>query len=471
MNRTDFIYQVIGGSHPLGTAFLVDQGFLITCAHVISQAVHKSDTAPVDPGTKVFVQRAQPGSTCVEAVVRFHVSLSSVLRTRDVALLELEEKDYPVGAGVPCWRLSELEREMIKSFGFPEGVPNGVHAEGSLIDADGQGWWQSERLKAHGASVRGGMSGAPAFSNRQNALIGMISSADKHAEFFSVIPIEVLRQAVVEHNRATPRRKLVFRILPETENEVINGLQLLNFEAQYSGYSTYPRRPCAALILHGPYRHGQDLIANRILSHSFVKKEPWVIPIEYGRAAPANPEDVLTKLAQRFGDIRRPIRRDVILNALVQRLERQHVLLVLRTGIHTASTDAMARLFAEFWTPLIQTLKGKEDPLNQLLLLILDDSGGRKRWPEFQIASPDGRYFPEAPIELPELSRIPRDEVVAWIREKLPRLDVALSAAVLADAIWPRSEDGLPESVFEEFCGLFNLEWDTEASKCLLLRK
>ena len=76
-----------------------------------------------------------------------------------------------------------------------------------------------------------------------------------------------------------------------------------------------------------------------------------------------------------------------------------------------------------------------------------------------------------APIDLPPLAQITRDEIADWIREHLPRLNNALTAPVLADAIWAVGEQGVPERLFDEFCRLFNTTWETEARKCLQLRK
>jgi len=112
----DFVYKVISkDGKEIGSAFLIDQGFLMTCGHVVSEAIHNDSTLKVAENTKVLVIGIGIGRAPVDATVRFHEPLSSLRLLRKFVTLRSSNSTTPT---LPLVRLVGIWTTSRRTFRF-----------------------------------------------------------------------------------------------------------------------------------------------------------------------------------------------------------------------------------------------------------------------------------------------------------------------------------------------------------------
>ncbi|MGW9031907.1 nSTAND1 domain-containing NTPase [Streptomyces sp. NPDC055722] len=189
------VAQVLGPEGDVaGAAFLVGEGVVATCAHVVAAAGH----GPGDTLRLAF-PHAQ-GAPRVRGVV-----VSEAWRDphhSDVAVVQLEEAPD----GVVALALGSAEGcrgHRVRSFGFPAQAPTGGHfgygIAGDLLPAGAEE--SGSVLQLTGANdLTTGFSGAPVVDDITGLVIGMltaITTPDEHSKGQGIAyatPVEVLRQ-------------------------------------------------------------------------------------------------------------------------------------------------------------------------------------------------------------------------------------------------------------------------------------
>jgi len=153
------IYGPTGGI--VGVGFLAAPDTLLTCCHVVGEAVEVTLDFPL----------LAAGRKRVAQVVHSDAE-------RDVAVLRLE--DPPPGAEpIRLVTSQETWGHPFRAFGFPKGHPGGVWAKGELRGPIGDtGWVQIEDVGQTGYFVRPGFSGTPVWDDEVNGVVGMAVAAD-----------------------------------------------------------------------------------------------------------------------------------------------------------------------------------------------------------------------------------------------------------------------------------------------------
>ena len=182
----------------VGAGFLVDEGHIMTCAHVLDAAVGRPRNTPEHPEEFVAVDfplvdklRGRKLACQVSASAWTPLKADG---TGDMAVLEL---DSPASDGTCTVTLGsatgDLWGEECRTFGFPNDLPNGASAEGEFRMRQGNGWLQVDASRDTQYFVEPGFSGAPAW-DEHNRVIGMVITADLTPGVRSafVIPVETL---------------------------------------------------------------------------------------------------------------------------------------------------------------------------------------------------------------------------------------------------------------------------------------
>jgi hypothetical protein len=183
--------------HVVGAGFLVGERHILTCAHVISQALDLTDT-PVDPppeAVSLDFPYIPPHTLITARVVLWCPPLPD--GSGDLAGLELEHEP-PTGAGrVRFASIEDVWKHDFSVFGFPEGHDDGVWATGRLLRRQATNWIQIEDIKAQGFAVGSGFSGAPVWDEQLQGVVGMVVAASRPADTKTafVIPSDVLAAA------------------------------------------------------------------------------------------------------------------------------------------------------------------------------------------------------------------------------------------------------------------------------------
>jgi V8-like Glu-specific endopeptidase len=183
--------------HVVGAGFLVSERHILTCAHVVSQALDLADS-PVDPPPGVVsldFPRIPPHTLLTARVVLWCPPLPD--GSGDLAGLELG-CEPPTGAErVRFASAEDVWKHDFSVLGFPEGYDDGVWATGRLLRRQATNWIQIEDVKAQGFAVGPGFSGTPVWDEQLQGVVGMVVAASRPADTRTafVIPLEVLAAA------------------------------------------------------------------------------------------------------------------------------------------------------------------------------------------------------------------------------------------------------------------------------------
>ena len=188
----------------VGAGFLVSKKYVLTCAHVITEALgicEDTSEAPTTPISLDFPLVA-PGKILTACVV-FWKPVSSTDLVEDIAGLEIsEDSQLPSTAQPPPLVNPEnVRNHPALTFGFPHR--EGVWASGILIDQNTK-WLQMEDVKVPGYKIESGFSGAPVWDEELRGVVGMVVAAEKRRENTKVaflIPLQTLKQAWTQLDR------------------------------------------------------------------------------------------------------------------------------------------------------------------------------------------------------------------------------------------------------------------------------
>jgi S1-C subfamily serine protease len=200
-----FFRQSDMGRIPVGAGFLVGERYILTCAHVVADALGVSRDVKDAPHAVVKVDLPLlPGQPTVEAhpvawVPAMPPDQRPVIgKAEDIAVLELEgDADAPAGVmPASLLGLDAFFDRSVRVCGFPEGMDAGDWLDGQLKGLIGTGRVQLDYALGS-RTVVPGFSGAPVWDKVEGAVIGMIVSTGARAGVMSayMMPVATLAEA------------------------------------------------------------------------------------------------------------------------------------------------------------------------------------------------------------------------------------------------------------------------------------
>jgi WD40 repeat protein len=183
------------GLRVVGAGILVDARHVVTCAHVVNQALGRPLAEPTPPDRPVTLD-------LVEAEAGIAVPARSVFwapiedERGDVCVLELDS-DAPAGTRpAPLRRPARLRGHRFDTYGFPRGFDSGIGSEGEIGRPAGPGgeWVQLEATRTTGHRIEPGFSGAPVWDDSVGGVVGMVVTDDRdpQAKVAFMLPIREL---------------------------------------------------------------------------------------------------------------------------------------------------------------------------------------------------------------------------------------------------------------------------------------
>ncbi|MBN3924745.1 tetratricopeptide repeat-containing serine protease family protein [Nostoc sp. NMS4] len=191
----------------VGAGFLVSQNYVITCAHVVADALEISWDTQKRPTEVVYLDFpliASEESLTGRVVFWRPVppkGSTSVNGKEDIAGLELNGTVPKTAQPVDLIIEEDLRGHSFRTFGFPAGHDDGLEATGVIRGRQGTGWIQIEDIKETGVRLEPGFSGAPIWDQHLNGVVGMAVAADQkrpEAKVAFMIPIKVIATAWTE---------------------------------------------------------------------------------------------------------------------------------------------------------------------------------------------------------------------------------------------------------------------------------
>jgi V8-like Glu-specific endopeptidase len=203
----------VDDNRPAGTGVLVAEDTILTCAHVVDDALRGQAGAANDDlaeAPSVFVHRpfvdGKDGteSELVACRIEQYFSRTGTDEARDLAVLKTREAGrYPIDGslGISCFSSkTPQENDRIRVFGFPPDVSELI---GQTVEAayhiDGtkpNGWLSALADKGYGDEIRPGFSGAPVMRHCDGDLIGIVceADADEKRRTATIIPVSLIQE-------------------------------------------------------------------------------------------------------------------------------------------------------------------------------------------------------------------------------------------------------------------------------------
>lgn len=171
------------GQSVVGTGFLVAPGYVLTCAHVVLQAIGVSDeqefsTYDTPPKDSIILDFPMSAGDQIKAEV---IAWKPYKKDRDdIAGLKLTMPAPLTAAPVPVIRRSyeDIKDESLSVYGFPDFMGDLTHAYKVKSDAPG-GRFQLYKAGDNppDETIQAGFSGAPVWNDQRKAVIGMVATA------------------------------------------------------------------------------------------------------------------------------------------------------------------------------------------------------------------------------------------------------------------------------------------------------
>ncbi|MDQ8706159.1 trypsin-like peptidase domain-containing protein [Streptomyces sp. LHD-70] len=163
---------------PIGAGFLVAPDQVLTCAHVVTFALSRSDTDQEAVGASVTLDMPLDprlaGPTWTAQVEHFVAEQHD--GTGDVALLRLQTV-IPGSRALPMVEPKTAWDDEVGIVGFTSTSTGGIWVKAKLSGPTGEGRRQFSRADGETAYVEEGFSGSPIWDPRHRAVVGIVSVA------------------------------------------------------------------------------------------------------------------------------------------------------------------------------------------------------------------------------------------------------------------------------------------------------
>ncbi|MDZ8225340.1 trypsin-like peptidase domain-containing protein [Nostoc sp. ChiVER01] len=190
------IYSNSNKGKVIGAGFLVSQKYIITCAHVVADALGLTRTTAQMPDAEITLDFPLVApKQLLKAKVVFWLPVNPSVELEDIAGLELALSPPNQALIAPLITSDEWAGHPFRVFGFPAGQPDGVWATGVLRGHTGKSWVQLEDEKQTGYGLKPGFSGAPIWDGELQGVVGIAVAADINqpdAKVGFMIPARVL---------------------------------------------------------------------------------------------------------------------------------------------------------------------------------------------------------------------------------------------------------------------------------------
>lgn len=168
---------------PIGAGFLVSNNLVITCAHVVEQALSLARNTSEKPDGIIMLDfpLATPNLRFSSEVVLWLPFSKEETKKNDIALLKLKESTPEDLQPIKLVSKDNLVGLEFNTYGFPSGHDSGGWASGIVEGNLASGWIQLSSSRS-GFAIEAGFSASPLLSDDLGGAFGMIVGRDKNRE-------------------------------------------------------------------------------------------------------------------------------------------------------------------------------------------------------------------------------------------------------------------------------------------------
>ena len=253
----------------VGAGFLVSPKRILTCAHVVADALGLPRKTAEIPDAEISLDfPILAAKQLFKARVVFWRPVNPDEFAEDIAGLELQNSPPEAAQPARLVTSDDLWRHPFQVLGFPAGQPNGVWADGELRAGLANGWVQLEGVKETGYRLEPGFSGAPIWDETLQGVAGMavaaeINRPDAKAAF--MIPSKVLCAAWSELGEQAIPSPVAEPESPEWQ-DLDSAFYVERPPIESDCYKTI-EKPGALIRVKAPRQMGKTSLMARILHH------------------------------------------------------------------------------------------------------------------------------------------------------------------------------------------------------------
>ncbi|MBD1877180.1 trypsin-like peptidase domain-containing protein [Nodosilinea sp. FACHB-131] len=173
------IARIYKGNTVVGAGFWVEGGYLLTCAHVIRDALAlQSEESALGRTVRINFPFVSLSQKLTAKVLLYRYDKGEDTPDEDIAGLRVLES-LPEGV-CPARVVSSYEfRNPYQVLGFPKGHGKGIGSYGQLLEELPNGLVQMEDTKAEGVAILPGFSGTPVWDEGSGSVVGMVVAREK----------------------------------------------------------------------------------------------------------------------------------------------------------------------------------------------------------------------------------------------------------------------------------------------------
>jgi hypothetical protein len=213
----------------------------------------------------------------------------------------------------------------------------------------------------------------------------------------------------------------------------------------------------AAFLVHGEPYCGQQLLVTRL----FRLKPQWknISPIKIDLSHNGVGRSILhlwRQLTSWFG-LPKDAQPNEIIERVCDRLLTQDVIFIFYT--------------VDYMLPTVERVKTDCCPTPEethLLMFLVDNSGSVCQSNIVLAKQCEQPEYPRIPLHLPPVSPFPPDVLDDWIDMVTGFADVQMPAGLTSQILLEKSEEGIPEFVYEEICCHCGHDWEGGLAKWLI---
>ena len=226
----------------------------------------------------------------------------------------------------------------------------------------------------------------------------------------------------------------------------------------------------AAFLVHGEPYCGQQLLVTRLfrLKPQWKNISPIKIDVSHNGVGRSIPH--LWRQVASWFRLPKDAQPNEIIERVCDRLLTQDVIFIFST-VDYMLPKVLGAWLQEFWEPLVERVKTDCCPTPEgthLLMFLVDNSGSVCQSNIVLAKQYEQPDYPRIPLHLPPVSPFPPDVLDDWLDMVTGFADVQMPAGLTSQILLEKSEDGIPEFVYEEICCHCGHDWEGGLAKWLI---
>lgn len=226
----------------------------------------------------------------------------------------------------------------------------------------------------------------------------------------------------------------------------------------------------AAFLIHGEQYCGQQLLVTRLSR----LKPKWnnipYIKIDVGQRAVGGRIPSLWQQLTSWLGLPKDTQSGRIIERVRDRLSTQDVIFIF-DRVNDMQPRVLARWLQEFWQPLVASVEEhcpSRTRDTHLLMFLVDNNGSVCQSDILLAQKYNEPQYPLMPLNLPPISPFTLEILDELIERVTTIPELQMSVELTAQILLEKTENGIPELVYEEICELCGHSWEGGLAKWLI---